>query len=52
MKDEKIINFTTDFFDLHSVSYKNILDGKGFVISDVKPSIKLVSELLSQINYR
>ena len=43
--DGKEINFTNGFDDLHTESYRNVLSGKGFSISDTKPSIELVEKL-------
>lgn len=39
------IEFTDGFTDLHTVVYQNILAGKGFGISDVRPSIELVDRI-------
>jgi UDP-N-acetyl-2-amino-2-deoxyglucuronate dehydrogenase len=36
------IEFSEGFADLHTESYKKILEGKGFRIEDVKPSIETV----------
>jgi UDP-N-acetyl-2-amino-2-deoxyglucuronate dehydrogenase len=40
--DGNEIEFTDGFTDLHTVMYQQILDGKGFGIADVRPSIELV----------
>lgn len=40
--------FDDVFSDLHTESYKQILDGNGFGIDEVRPSIKLVSKIRSQ----
>jgi UDP-N-acetyl-2-amino-2-deoxyglucuronate dehydrogenase len=42
MVDGEEVEFTDGFTDLHTVVYQNILEGKGFGISDVRPSIELV----------
>jgi UDP-N-acetyl-2-amino-2-deoxyglucuronate dehydrogenase len=36
------IEFTEGFTDLHTVSYRNILDGKGFGLEDGKKAIEIV----------
>jgi UDP-N-acetyl-2-amino-2-deoxyglucuronate dehydrogenase len=36
------IEFSKGFTDLHTLVYRNILDGKGFGIEDARPSIELV----------
>ena len=41
--------FSAGFADLHSLSYKSILDRKGFRLNDVRPSIELVSGLRNSI---
>jgi UDP-N-acetyl-2-amino-2-deoxyglucuronate dehydrogenase len=38
----KEIEFSEGFTDLHTVTYKNILDGNGFGIEDARPSIEMV----------
>lgn len=43
--DEEDLEFSGGFGDLHTKSYKEILDGKGYGIEDVKPSINLITEL-------
>ena len=48
--DGEEIEFSGGFTDLHTVSYKNILDGKGFNIEDTKESIKIVSEIRKYLN--
>lgn len=37
--------FSEGFADLHTVSYKDILQGKGFSMEDAKPSIQLVYDI-------
>lgn len=39
------IRFDDIFSDFHTLSYKEILDGRGFTIEDVTPSIELVTKL-------
>jgi UDP-N-acetyl-2-amino-2-deoxyglucuronate dehydrogenase len=50
----KEIEFSEGFTDLHTESYKHILAGNGFGLSDAKPSIELVYQIrnatLSQAN--
>jgi len=43
--DGKEIEFSEGFTDLHTVSYQNILNERGFGIEDVKETIKLISIL-------
>ena len=43
--DGKEIEFSNGFTDLHTVSYKHILNGEGFTIDDVEETIKLVSKI-------
>lgn len=37
--------FSEGFTDLHTMSYQNILSGKGFTMRDAKPSIQLVYDI-------
>jgi UDP-N-acetyl-2-amino-2-deoxyglucuronate dehydrogenase len=39
------VEFSGGFTDLHTVVYKNILDGKGYGLNDVRPSIELVHDI-------
>lgn len=39
------VEFSGGFTDLHTDSYRNILDGKGYGIEDVRPSIEVVSHI-------
>jgi UDP-N-acetyl-2-amino-2-deoxyglucuronate dehydrogenase len=48
--DEEEIEFSSGFTELHSEVYKNILDGKGYRIDIVKPSIDLVYKLRNEKN--
>jgi len=43
--DGEEIEFSGGFTDLHTVMYQTILDGNGFGVVDVRPSIELVSRL-------
>ncbi len=43
--DGEEVEFTKGFTDLHTVVYQEILDGKGFGISDARPSIELVYKI-------
>lgn len=39
------IEFSGGFTDLHTVSYQEVLDGKGFRIKDSKPAIEIVHDI-------
>ena len=39
------IEFSDGFTDLHTVSYKNILEGKGYGLADARPSIYIVHSI-------
>ncbi|AQQ71509.1 UDP-N-acetyl-2-amino-2-deoxy-D-glucuronate oxidase [Limihaloglobus sulfuriphilus] len=39
------LEFSGGFTELHTISYEGILSGKGFGLSDVRPSIELVSNM-------
>jgi UDP-N-acetyl-2-amino-2-deoxyglucuronate dehydrogenase len=43
--DNGEFEFSEGFTDLHTLSYKEILNGKGFGINDSKPSIEVVYEI-------
>ncbi len=43
--DGEEIEFSGGFTDLHTVVYRNILDGNGFGLSDARPSIELVHDI-------
>lgn len=43
--DGKKLTFDKSFVDLHTVVYKDILDGNGFGIEDSRPSIELVYKI-------
>lgn len=44
------IEFSDGFTDLHTTSYRAILNGNGFGLADAKPSIQLVHEIRKQAN--
>ncbi len=39
------VEFSDGFTDLHTVSYRHIIEGKGFGLDDVRPSIQTVFEI-------
>lgn len=43
--DGEELEFSEGFVDLHTESYKEILNGRGFGVQDVKPSIELIHNL-------
>ena len=43
--NQEEIEFSGGFTNLHTMVYRDILDGKGFGIEDARPSLNLVSEL-------
>jgi UDP-N-acetyl-2-amino-2-deoxyglucuronate dehydrogenase len=43
--DEEQIEFSEGFTDLHTVSYEEVIAGRGFGIDDVRPSIEIVAQL-------
>ena len=43
--ENKEIEFSDGFTDLHTMVYQDILDGNGFGIEEARPSIELVSQL-------
>lgn len=45
----KEIEFSKGFTDLHTVSYENILAGKGYNLNDAKNSIEIVSAIRNSI---
>jgi UDP-N-acetyl-2-amino-2-deoxyglucuronate dehydrogenase len=45
--DGSEIEFSGGFTDLHTLVYKNILEGKGYGIEDARPSLNLVSSIRS-----
>jgi UDP-N-acetyl-2-amino-2-deoxyglucuronate dehydrogenase len=42
------IEFSDGFADLHTRSYEEILDGRGFGLDDVRPSVEIVSAIRSK----
>ena len=47
--DDREIELSDGFRDLHTESYKQILEGNGFGIQDCYPSLKLVDELRKSV---
>jgi UDP-N-acetyl-2-amino-2-deoxyglucuronate dehydrogenase len=47
--DGKEVEFSEGFTDLHTLSYKEILDGKGYGLDDSKPSIQVVSDIRNKV---
>ncbi len=47
--DNEEIEFSEGFTDLHTVVYRNILDGKGFGLEHARPSITLVHDIREAI---
>ena len=43
--DGEELEFSTGFTELHNISYKEILKGNGFTLSDVEPTIKLIEKI-------
>ncbi len=43
--DGEEIEFSDGFTDLHTISYAEVLAGRGFPLSDVRPSIETVAEI-------
>ena len=41
----KEIEFSNGFTDLHTLIYKDILNGKGFSLEDARPSIEMVHHI-------
>ncbi|WP_319525225.1 Gfo/Idh/MocA family oxidoreductase [uncultured Desulfosarcina sp.] len=50
--DGKEIEFSGGFTDLHTIVYRDILEGGGFGIEDARPSINLVYELRNSVASR
>ena len=55
--DNEEVEFSGGFTELHTVSYKNILEGNGFGLTDAKPSIEIAhsirnSELIFNSNLK
>jgi len=49
--NNKEIEFTEGFTNLHTVVYKETLAGKGFGIPDARPAIDLVYKIRNEINF-
>jgi UDP-N-acetyl-2-amino-2-deoxyglucuronate dehydrogenase len=49
--NNKEIEFTEGFTNLHTVVYKETLSGKGFGITDARPAIELVYKIRNEINF-
>jgi len=47
--DGKKFEFSQGFTELHTESYRNILDGKGFRIAEARPSIEIVSSIRNAV---
>ena len=47
--DGQEIEFSTGFTDLHTVSYRRILDGEGFGVEIARPSVEAVSSLRNKL---
>ncbi|PKP52104.1 MAG: oxidoreductase [Bacteroidetes bacterium HGW-Bacteroidetes-1] len=47
--DGKEIEFSEGFTDLHTVSYKHILDGNGFGLNDARTSVQIVHDIRKQL---
>lgn len=45
MIDGNRMDFSAGFADLHTKVYEEILAGRGFTVTDIEPSLKLVSEI-------
>ena len=43
--DDEELEFTGGFTDLHTILYKEILEGRGFGLEDARPSIELVHRI-------
>jgi UDP-N-acetyl-2-amino-2-deoxyglucuronate dehydrogenase len=43
--DGEEIEFSEGFTDLHTISYREILEGRGYGVEDAKPSIETVYEI-------
>lgn len=47
--DNKEIEFSGGFTDLHTVSYQNIIDGKGFGLEETMKSVQIVHDIRHQV---
>lgn len=43
--DGELVEFSKGFTDLHTLSYKEVLAGRGFSIDEVRPAIRLVHDI-------
>ena len=43
--DGKSLNFSDGFTDLHTIAYKEILNGNGFGINDTEPALRVVTKI-------
>ena len=43
--DNEEIEFSEGFTDLHNLSYQQIINGNGYTLTDVEPTIKLIEEI-------
>jgi UDP-N-acetyl-2-amino-2-deoxyglucuronate dehydrogenase len=50
--DQDEIDLSNGFQSLHTKSYQNIIDGKGFSCEDARPAIKIVEGIRNAINPR
>lgn len=46
--DQRPVDLTTGFDDLHTESYRRILEGRGFGLNEAKPAITLIHEMKSR----
>lgn len=49
--DNKELEFTEGFTDLHTAVYRDILNGKGYGIKDARPSIQLAYQIRNRIEF-
>lgn len=47
--DDKEIEFSGGFTDLHTVSYQHIIDGKGYGIAEARNSIEIAHKIRNQV---
>jgi len=47
--DGEEVEFSEGFADLHTISYRNILEGNGFGIEEARKSIEIVSDIRKQV---
>ena len=43
--DNEELEFSTGFTELHNISYNKILEGKGYGLNDIEPTIKLIEKI-------